>query len=48
MREQAQILISQDFGMYKKFEKLNRGMKKFLGLKLIGNAGKEERWVSAT
>ena len=48
VREQAQILISQDFGKYKKFEKLNRRMKKFLGLKVIGNAGKEKRWVSAT
>ena len=48
VREQAQILISQDFGKYKKFEKLNRRMKKFLGLKVIGNAAKEERWVSAT
>ena len=48
VREQAQILISQDFGKYKKFEKLNRRMKKFLGLKVIGNSGKEKRWVSAT
>ena len=48
VREQAQILISQDFDKYKKFEKLNRRMKKFLGLKVIGNTGKEKRWVSAT
>ena len=30
VREQAQILISQDFGKNKKFEKLSRRMKKFL------------------
>ena len=48
VREQAQIRISQDFGKYKKFEKLSRRMKKFLGLKVIGNAGKEKRWVSTT
>ena len=47
-REQAQILISEDFGKYKKFEKLSRRMKKLLRLKVIGNAGKEKRWVSAT
>ena len=48
VRAQAQILISQDFGKYKKFEKLSRRMKKLLRLKVIGNAGKEGRWGSAT
>ena len=47
VREQAQILIGQDFGNYKKFEKLSRRIKKFLGLKAIGDSGKEKRWVSA-
>ena len=47
MREQAQILIGQDFGNYKKFEKISRRIKEFLGLKAIGNSGKEKRWVSA-
>ena len=47
VREQAQILIGQDFGNYKKVEKLSRRIKKFLGLKAIGDSGKEKRWVSA-
>ena len=47
VREQAGILVAQKFGTYKKFEKLGERMKKFLGLKCIGESGKPARWIYA-
>ena len=47
VREQAGILLSEEFGTYKKFERLGERMKQFLGLKCMGEVGKATRWVYA-
>ena len=47
VREQAGILIGEDFGSYKKFARLAERMKKFLGLKAVGNAGAAKKWIEA-
>ena len=47
VRQQAGILIGEDFGSYKKFARLAERMKKFLGLKAVGNAGAAKKWIEA-
>ena len=47
VRYQAGVIIGEEFGKYKKFEKLAIRIRKFFNLKSVGEIGKEKKWISA-
>ena len=46
VREHAVLLLGEDFGKYKKFEKLGKRMKAFLNLKAVPIGGRKFKWVA--
>ena len=45
VRYQAGVIIGEEFGTYKKFEKLAIRIRKFLNLKSVGEVGKAKKWI---
>ena len=48
VREQADVLLGNDFGKYKKFERLGERIRKFFNLKTVkvNGSGRRVKWVS--
>ena len=46
VREHAGLLLGEEFGKYKKFEKLGKRMKSFFNLKAVRISGRKFKWVA--
>jgi len=46
VREHAGLLLGEEFGKYKKFERLGQRMKTFFNLEAVRMGGRKFKWVA--